>query len=46
MLMAINDLVPGPRRARSPFEALVRYRTVGDATCTAAVESAARPSTT
>jgi sulfate adenylyltransferase subunit 2 len=24
-----------------PFEALVRYRTVGDATCTAAVESAA-----
>ncbi|HEY3483895.1 MAG TPA: sulfate adenylyltransferase small subunit, partial [Ilumatobacteraceae bacterium] len=24
-----------------PFEAMVRFRTVGDATCTAAVESAA-----
>ena len=40
MLMAINDLVP-VRDGEEPFEALVRYRTVGDATCTAAVESAA-----
>ena len=40
MLMAVNDLVP-VRDGEEPFEALVRYRTVGDATCTAAVESAA-----
>ena len=40
MLMAINDLVP-VRDGEEPFEALVRYRTVGDATCTAAVDSAA-----
>ena len=26
---------------RRPFEALVRFRTIGDATCTAAVESSA-----
>ncbi len=40
MLMAINELVP-VRDGEEPFEALVRYRTVGDATCTAAVESSA-----
>jgi sulfate adenylyltransferase subunit 2 len=40
MLMAINDLVPAAE-GEEPFQALVRYRTVGDATCTAAVESAA-----
>jgi len=38
--MAINDFVQ-PGEGEEPFEALVRYRTVGDATCTAAVESAA-----
>jgi sulfate adenylyltransferase subunit 2 len=40
MLMAINEFVY-PVDGEEPFEALVRYRTVGDATCTAAVESAA-----
>jgi sulfate adenylyltransferase subunit 2 len=40
MLMAITDfLQPGDSEER--FEATVRYRTVGDATCTAAVESSA-----
>jgi sulfate adenylyltransferase subunit 2 len=40
MLMAVNpflSLLDG----EEPFEATVRYRTVGDMTCTAAVESAA-----
>jgi sulfate adenylyltransferase subunit 2 len=40
MLMAVNELVQ-PFEGEEPFEAMVRYRTVGDATCTAAVESAA-----
>jgi sulfate adenylyltransferase subunit 2 len=40
MLMAVNEFV-SPAEGEEPFEALVRYRTVGDATCTAAVESAA-----
>jgi sulfate adenylyltransferase subunit 2 len=40
MLMAVNQFV-SPSDGEEPFEALVRYRTVGDATCTAAVESAA-----
>ena len=40
MLMAVNEFV-SPVDGEEPFEALVRYRTVGDATCTAAVESAA-----
>ena len=40
MLMAINEFVQ-PGEGEEPFQALVRYRTVGDATCTAAVESAA-----
>jgi sulfate adenylyltransferase subunit 2 len=40
MLMAINELVQ-PLAGEEPFDALVRYRTVGDATCTAAVMSTA-----
>ncbi len=40
MLMAVNEFYP-PGDGDEPFEALVRYRTIGDATCTAAVESAA-----
>src|ERR671916_196103 len=40
MLMGIGDFVL-PADGEEVFEALVRYRTVGDATCTAAVESAA-----
>ncbi len=40
MLMAVNEFFPAGE-GEEPFEALVRYRTVGDATCTAAVESAA-----
>ncbi len=40
MLMAVTEfLQPGPHE--EVFEAMVRYRTVGDATCTAAVESVA-----
>jgi sulfate adenylyltransferase subunit 2 len=40
MLMATSpylEMIPG----EVPFEATVRYRTVGDMTCTAAVESTA-----
>ena len=40
MLMGIGEFVQ-PADGEEVFEALVRYRTVGDATCTAAVESAA-----
>jgi sulfate adenylyltransferase subunit 2 len=40
MLMAVNEFVQ-PGENEEAFEALVRYRTVGDASCTAAVESAA-----
>jgi sulfate adenylyltransferase subunit 2 len=40
MLMAINEFVPA-LEGEEIIDALVRYRTVGDATCTAAVESAA-----
>jgi sulfate adenylyltransferase subunit 2 len=40
MLMAVNEFVQ-PGEGEEAFSALVRYRTVGDATCTAAVESAA-----
>ncbi len=41
MLLAVSDYVP--RRAdETPFEAEVRYRTVGDMTCTAAIRSSAR----
>ncbi|GIF64782.1 sulfate adenylyltransferase [Asanoa ishikariensis] len=40
MLYAVNEFI-APRGAEQPFTAKVRYRTVGDASCTAAVESAA-----
>jgi sulfate adenylyltransferase subunit 2 len=40
MLMAINEFIQ-PAEGEEVIEALCRYRTVGDATCTAAVESAA-----
>ena len=40
MLMAVTDFL-SPLEHEEVFEATVRYRTVGDATCTAAVESAA-----
>src|SRR6476646_4130257 len=38
MLMAVTDFLPADEGAEV-YEELVRYRTVGDATCTAAVES-------
>jgi sulfate adenylyltransferase subunit 2 len=38
MLMAVTDVTP-PDEGADVFEAQVRYRTVGDMTCTAAVES-------
>jgi len=38
MLMAVNKHVRR-RETETPFEATVRFRTIGDATCTAAVES-------
>jgi sulfate adenylyltransferase subunit 2 len=40
MLMAVNQHV-ARRPNEVPFTAMVRFRTIGDATCTAAVESAA-----
>ena len=40
MIMAVNEFVT-PRDNEEIVEELVRYRTVGDATCTAAVSSAA-----
>ncbi len=40
MLMAVSPFTP-PREGEEPFLASVRYRTVGDTTCTAAVESSA-----
>jgi sulfate adenylyltransferase subunit 2 len=40
MLMAVTDFLQ-PMDDEEVFEETVRYRTVGDATCTAAVESAA-----
>src|SRR4051794_5010748 len=40
MLMAVTEFLPADEGAEV-FDALVRYRTVGDATCTAAVESSA-----
>ncbi len=40
MLMALCEWIQ-PREGEEVMETLVRYRTVGDATCTAAVESAA-----
>jgi len=40
MLLAVNPYLP-LQDGEEPFEALVRFRTVGDATCTGCVESAA-----
>jgi sulfate adenylyltransferase subunit 2 len=40
MLLAVNRFVQ-PRENESPFEATVRFRTIGDATCTGCVESTA-----
>ena len=40
MIMAVHPVSPAPPGVEV-FEAMVRYRTVGDASCTAAVESAA-----
>jgi sulfate adenylyltransferase subunit 2 len=40
MLLAVSPFV-SLLEGEEPFEALVRYRTVGDATCTGAVESSA-----
>jgi sulfate adenylyltransferase subunit 2 len=40
MLMAVGPFLPAPEGAEV-FETSVRYRTVGDMTCTAAVESLA-----
>ena len=41
MLLAVNRFIAADARARSRFEATVRFRTVGDATCTGCVESLA-----
>lgn len=41
MLMGLGAFLP-PREGEVPFEAEVRYRTVGDMTCTAALRSSAR----
>src|SRR5881394_1672648 len=38
MLYAVNEFIT-PREGETPFAARVRYRTVGDASCTAAVRS-------
>ncbi|WP_030491143.1 sulfate adenylyltransferase subunit CysD [Micromonospora chokoriensis] len=40
MLYAVNEFIT-PRGSEEPFKARVRYRTVGDASCTAAVMSEA-----
>jgi sulfate adenylyltransferase subunit 2 len=40
MLYAVNEFI-SPRSGETPFVEQVRYRTVGDASCTAAVRSAA-----
>jgi sulfate adenylyltransferase subunit 2 len=40
MLLAVNRFIQ-PQPDETPFEATVRYRTVGDTTCTGCVESAA-----
>lgn len=40
MLLAVNRFIT-PRPEEMPFEAIVRFRTVGDATCTGCVESPA-----
>jgi sulfate adenylyltransferase subunit 2 len=40
MLLAVNRFVE-PGEGETPFEAMVRFRTIGDATCTGCVESSA-----
>jgi sulfate adenylyltransferase subunit 2 len=40
MLLAVNRFIE-PAPGEKPFDATVRYRTVGDATCTGCVESTA-----
>jgi sulfate adenylyltransferase subunit 2 len=40
MLLAVNRFIT-PRDGETPYEATVRFRTIGDATCTGCVESAA-----
>ncbi len=40
MLLAVNRFIQ-PTAGESPFEANVRFRTIGDATCTGCVESSA-----
>ncbi len=44
MLLEVNDFIV-PAGDEVPFDALTRYRTVGDATCTGCVESAATDAT-
>jgi|SRR5437016_3615593 len=44
MLLAVNRFIE-PTPAEKPFQATVRYRTVGDATCTGCVESTAANAT-
>jgi sulfate adenylyltransferase subunit 2 len=40
MLLAVNRFIE-PQDGETPFEATVRFRTIGDATCTGCVESSA-----
>ena len=40
MLLAVNRFIE-PENGEEPFEAMVRFRTIGDATCTGCVESEA-----
>jgi sulfate adenylyltransferase subunit 2 len=40
MLLAVNRFIQ-PTNSENPFEATVRFRTIGDATCTGCVESTA-----
>jgi sulfate adenylyltransferase subunit 2 len=40
MLLAVNRFIE-PANGEVPFEAMVRFRTIGDATCTGCVESSA-----
>jgi sulfate adenylyltransferase subunit 2 len=38
MLLAVNRFIE-PQEGETPFETTVRFRTIGDATCTGCVES-------
>ncbi|HLY33064.1 MAG TPA: sulfate adenylyltransferase small subunit, partial [Jatrophihabitantaceae bacterium] len=44
MLLAVNRFIE-PLDGEKPFQSTVRYRTVGDATCTGCVESTAADAT-